>query len=59
MKAFILNPDSNPLKHPMKKVIATLGNQMTGLLASSLTTLRLQLLDGHARELTLVGGTRS
>ena len=57
VKAFILNPDSNPLKHTMKKVIAIHGYQMTGLLASSLTTLRLQLLDGHARELILDGGT--
>ena len=57
MKASILNPDSHPLKHSTKKVIAIPGTQMTGLLASGLTTPWLQLLDGHARELTLDGGT--
>ena len=37
-----------------KKVMTMPGNQMTGLLASGLTTLWLQLLDGHGRELTLL-----
>ena len=39
MKAFLFNLDSHPLKHPMKKVMAMPGNQMTSLLASGLTTL--------------------
>ena len=55
MKAFILNPDSQPLKHPMKKDMAIPGNRMTGLPASGLTILVLQLLGGLARELTLRG----
>ena len=55
MKVFILNPDSQPLKHPMKKDMAIPGNRMTGLSASGSTILRLQLLDGLARELTLRG----
>ena len=37
-KAFILNPDSHPLKHTTKKVTATRGNQMTGPPAIGLTS---------------------
>ena len=55
MKAFTFYLDSHPPKHAMKKVEAMPGNQMTGLQASGLTTLWLQLLDGHGRELILRG----
>ena len=54
-KKLILNPDFEPLKHLKKKEGATLGNLMTGLPASGLMILGLQLLDGIARMLTLLG----
>ena len=36
-KEFILNPDFQPLKHPMKKDMAMFGNRTTGLPAVGLT----------------------
>ena len=47
---FFLNPDSQPLKDPMKKDMAILWSRMTVFPASGLTILVLQLLDGLARE---------
>ena len=37
-KELILNPDFQPLKHPLKKNMATLGNRTTGLPAIGLTS---------------------
>ena len=51
MKAFILNRDSQPLKHPVKKDVAMPGNRTTGLPAIGLTIPGLQLLGGLARML--------
>ena len=48
-------PDFQPLKHLKNKNIAMPGNLMTGLPVSGLMILRLQLLDGIARKLTLLG----
>ena len=56
MKASILNPDFQPLQHPMKKDMAMTGNRMMGLPASGLTILGLQLLGGIVRKLILHGG---
>ena len=53
MTVFIPDPDSQPLKHPMRKDMAMSGNRMSGLPAIGLTILGLQLLDGLARQLRL------
>ena len=55
MKALILNPDFQPLEHPMKKDMAMPGNRTTDLPAIGLTILGLQLLGGLERELILHG----
>ena len=54
-KKLILNPDIQPLKHLKKKDIVMTENLMTGLPVSGLMILGLQLLDGIARKLTLLG----
>ena len=54
-KELILNPDFQPLKHPMKKDMAMSGNRTAGLPAIGLTSPGLQLLGGSARKLTLHG----
>ena len=54
-KELILNPDFQPLKHPMNKDMAMPGNRTTGLPAIGLTSPGLQLLGGFARKLTLHG----
>ena len=48
-KELILNPDFQPLKHPVKKDMAMPGNRTTGLPATGLTSSGLQLLGGIAR----------
>ena len=54
-KKLIPNPYFQPLEHLKKKDIAVPGNLMTGLPVSGLMILGLQLLDGTARKLTLLG----
>ena len=54
-KEFILNPDFQLLKHPMKKDMAMPGSRTVGLPAIGLTSPGLQLLGGFARKLVLHG----
>ena len=54
-KKLILNPDFQPLKHLKKKDIATPRNLMIGLPVSGFMILGLQLQDGKAREIILLG----
>ena len=54
-KKLILNPDFQPLKHLKTEDMAMLVNLMTGIPVSGLMILGLQLLDGIARKLTLLG----
>ena len=56
-KKLILNPGFQPLKYQKKKDMATPGNLTSGLPVSGLMILGLQLQDGRAREITLLGGT--
>ena len=51
----VLNPDSQPLKHLMKKYMARPGNQTIGLPVIELTTPGLQILGGSAQGLILHG----
>ena len=51
----IINPDSQPQKHPMKKDMVRPGNQTIGLPVIGLTTPGLQMLGGSAQGLTLHG----
>ena len=54
-KWLILNLDFQLLQHLKQKDTAMPGNLMTGLPVSGLMILGLQLLDGPARKLTLLG----
>ena len=54
-KKLIVNQDCQPLKHLKMKEKITPGNLMTGLPVSGLMILGLQLQDGIAREIILVG----
>ena len=51
----ILNPDSQPQKHPMKKETARPGNQKIGLPIIGLMIPGLQMLGGSAQGLLLHG----
>ena len=51
----ILNPDSQPQKHPVVKDTARPGNQTIGLPVIGLTILGLQMLGGSAQGLILHG----
>ena len=54
-EVLVLNPDFQPLKHPMKKDMAMPGYRTTRLPAIVLTSPGLQLLGGFARKLALHG----
>ena len=54
-KGPILNPDSQPQKHPMEKDMAKPGNQTIGLPVTGLMTPGRQMLGGSAQRVVLHG----